>query len=424
MRQMAPLACAVAATLFLAACSNTVVPDWPEVECASVLTGPISEDTTLESSGTECDYRLEGNVQVASELIIEAGTRIFAEPEARITIREGGSLQVRGNAGRPVALIGRHAEHGSWDGICFFPGHGASSISHATIMWAGRAPYGDETPGCRAAIGGVGNGGAPVNIGNTTVFGSATTGIDATTFVLETFSRNTLAGNIEYGLRVTGDNATALTSAGDYTGETLVGEYGDDAVNGLPYVYLHAGPGSLSHPNQFRTWPALGGTPYHIAEDGPAYPHATLRFEEFTRILLTPGTTFLMGEGAGIEIGFGAALAAFGAEALPITFKAEQAVPGWWQGIRVTSGSLLARHLELAHAGAGGSSITFGGGAVTGCSDVRLSRITDSPGSGVLITEQYGPYVHLEDLTFRNIAGATVDGRADGPPILDDVSCS
>ncbi len=418
------LAFAAAATLVLAACSNEAVPDWPEVACTSVLSGTISEDATLESSGAECDYRLEGNLQVEAELTVPSGTQIFAEPQARITIREGGSLQVRGSASAPVELVGRHGEHGSWDGICFFPGHGESTISHAVITWAGGAPYGDETPVCRAAIGGAGKGGAPVNIAHTTVYGSATTGIDATTFRLETFFRNTLAGSLEYGLRVTGDNATALTSNGDYTGESLVGEYGEDALNRRPYVYLHAGPGSVSHPNQFRTWPALDGTPYHIAEDGPAYPYGTLRFEDFARILLTPGTTFLMGEGAGIEIGFGAALAAFGTEAGPVRFTAEQAVAGWWQGIVVRSGSLLARHVEIGHAGADGASITFGGGAVTGCSDIRQTRITDSPGNGILITERYSPYVHLEDLTFRNIADASVDGTAAGPPVLDDAGCA
>ena len=156
-------------------------------------------------------------------------------------------------------------------------------------------------------------------------------------------------------------NATTLPM-GTYTGNTndwIVIKGGDIVV-----------PGTLANL----------GVPYRIEGTAQANGNSTLT--------IAPGTTFLMGPDAELEIGWNsspAKILAVGTAMAPIVFKGAEDVPGYWNGL--TIGTMVAASSKLAYVqiSNGGKATPPGGGLdlMRMPFDVSNSKFSKSAGFGI-----------------------------------------
>src|SRR5699024_7125406 len=200
---------------------------------------------------------------------------------------------------------------------------------------------------CRGAIGSIADR-APVNIINTTVFGSRTTGIEATNLTLGNFSGNHLSGNQEYGIRVFGENVSALDIATDYSGSQAVVPDGTVTPNGIPYTYIRPGAGGVTSTDRVHVW-KNPGVAYHLAADAPHYTPSVLDIAADTRVLVEEGTTILIGPDVSLSVKSGAVLHLSGTEENPVIMTADssEARPGHWKGFVFQDGGLIAQHAAI-----------------------------------------------------------------------------
>lgn len=319
----------------------------PEGECREVLDSSLTRPARLTDHGPGCDYAVEGRLDVVAELSIEAGTEVRFAPDARWRIQEGGSITARGSAQDRIVLRGLVEGHGTWAGLCF-DGSGESVLDHVDLLHAGRV---DSTmtsghPGravCQAAIGHAVNATAPVHITNTTVAGSATSGLDATALTLGEFGANVFADNLEYGVRTSVANAARLDRDSDYVGQDSPGTW---PANGLPFVYV----GGEVTDGQEHFVPALA-VPYRNGGDEYPYP-GNIYVDHGSTLRIGAGTKIFFGDEGGIDAFTGSRVVVDGTEDAPVLLTGVEESSGSWDGIHLTDSSLELTHTTVAWAGA------------------------------------------------------------------------
>lgn len=212
-----------ALTVVLAACGGTQAPDGgqpqPGGECAVTITEDITIPTRLANLGAGCDYRVNGDVRVTGELVIDPGTEVQFGQDSRLRIEDTGSIHAVGTEDQRIVMRGAVNTTGFWYGLCFSDNR-VSRLERVDLLNAGKVWLGGTTV-CRAAIGHGGGGGEPLSIVDTLVAGAQTTGLDATTLELGEFARNVFAANKEYGVRVSATNLARLDAASDYLGHSV-----------------------------------------------------------------------------------------------------------------------------------------------------------------------------------------------------------
>lgn len=441
MRNWRFLSALTLSALLLAACGNVTEvtptpdptdPDPQEPEpatCAVTISDHIAVSDTWVNSASECDYYLVGRISLSAQLNIEPGTTIVAAKEAKLDIEDGGRIVAVGTAESPIRFIGQQAVPGAWYGLCFSGSHYESTFDHVEIYWAGGVwAHGSHV--CRAGIGGVNKGGEAVNITNSRIIGSYTSGIDATRFQLGDFSNNVLAGHREYGLRVSPNNMGRLDETTDYSGNSVSWEDGSSAANGLQYVYLDSQVMDVT--GGVQLWKPLD-VPYYLRQDDFTYGTSALWLDANVIVQVEAGTHFVMGPGdVSLLVEYGSVLALAGEEGNEIVFSSELGAQGSWEGIWMAGGVMLADHVVFADGGQPDGLIqdaivTFSNvGFPSNCSDIRNTTFRNSASSGVSVDDDYADFVHLDEasLTFSNNADLDIKGVANGPPVIDGVSCT
>lgn len=353
--------------MVLSACGGPTAPDGggpPGAgECAVTIAQDITIPTRLANLGDGCDYRVEGDVRIASELTIDAGTEVQFAQDSRWHIGDTGSIIAVGTQDSQITLRGAINTTGYWYGLCF-SNNRASQLVWVNLLNAGKVWTGGSS-NCRAAIGHGYGDGEPISIVDTLVAGAQTTGLDATKLNLGTFARNIFAANKEYGVRVSANNLQRLDTASDYSGASV------DAPNSKNFVYL---TGTLEDPGTTHVWPRLNA-PYFIGEDEFGY-HRNVIIDDGTSVEVDAGTTFVFGPEGSINIWGFSSFTAIGTTAEPVVFTGHVQVPGSWDGISASTGAL---HLEHAEVRWGGADPFYPGNvAVVGVDSVQESFIYDS----------------------------------------------
>ncbi len=428
----------VLAALILSACGSTDTPPGggpglpdpdPDPEpgtCRVVVNDDITVMQTWENSASDCDYLLDGQITLSTQLTIEPGTTIVASSNALLRIADGGRLVAEGSESARISFVGLQGVPGSWYGLCFSGSHLESRLDHVDVFWAGGV-WSGESSSCRAGIGGMFDGGGKVHITNSSVVGSYTTGIDATEFTLGDFSGNVLAGHNEYGLRVSPGNMGRLDATSNYSGNGYTMPDGSSAANGSQFVFLDSG--RLDKPSEIQYWSALD-VPYLVRRDEWPYATSAMFLAENSTVFVNPGTQFVMGEDALLVVEWGAVLALAGEPGKEVRFTGRPQVAGIWEGIWMNGGGLLADHVHMSHGGQAdvliqNAIITFWDTNVPShCSHLRNVTLTDSATAGVSTDENYQDFVRLEAMSYARNASGDQLGGANGPPVLDGVNCS
>lgn len=428
------LSCAAAVALFITACGGSGGPDDPGGPggpgpggCREVLSGTIGTNRHLANGSDDCDYLIEGsNLIVEATLTADPGVVVAVAPGVRIMVGSGGSIDLHGTTDNPITFIGTTQEQGSWDGFCFGTNYHESTFDHVHVVWAGANAASTSSTQCRGAIGSIADH-APINITNSIIFGSRTTGIEATSMILGEFRDNRLAHHAEYGIRVSGENVGALDTGTDYAGAQSILP-GTPTPNGRPYVYIRPAADGVETPNVLHTWSNLG-VPYHVAREVSGYTGGSLHFKPDTRVAIEPGVVILVGPDIQFRLHLDALVGLFGTADNPvvITADSEDASPGHWTGIYVNGGGLLASHARISYGGQDSGvglvrgNITFSlvsGPDTFACSYLANTRITDSESNGILIHDSYTDYVNLAaSVVFENYSWQDVDGTAAGPVV-------
>lgn len=426
--------------LILTACGGTPAPGDPgappgsdvdPASCREVLSGPIRANLHLVNYGEGCDYRIVGanadNLEVLATVTADPGAVMLVDSGVRIMVSDGGSLNVAGTSGNPVSFIGTLPERGSWDGICFGTNPGAGRFDHVHIAWAGNNALGTSAYQCRGAIGSM-NASAQVHITNSIIFGSKSTGIQATRMTLGDFSNNRLSNNAEYGIRVSGENVSRLDRVTDYAGRNPVLSDGSVTPNGIEAIYVWPGGDGVHTTDKIHEW-KNHGVPYHIAADSSAgYTQTIFQFNSQTRTVIEAGTVLLMGEGIPLTIADGAIVALAGNAADEVMIRADAMNPaaGHWLGFNIRGGALISNRAEIRHGGrADGSSpyrssISFNSTQTPfPCSSMANTVVADSELHGIQISGSYSDFVHIhtDSVSFEGNAGEPIQGTAAGPAV-------
>lgn len=359
----------------------------PSGECAQTIGADITIPTRLANLGSGCDYLVAEYLNVTSELVIEAGTEVQFAQDSGWQFSQGGSLQAVGTEDQRIALRGVVNTTGYWYGLCFSDNR-ASRLEWVDLLNAGKVWLEGSTV-CRAAIGGIAGGGEPLDVVDTLVAGSHTTGLDAVELNLGTFARNVFAANQEFGVRVSAGNLRQLDSASDYTGESV------GAPNAKAYVYLS---GTLADPGATHQWPRLDA-PYFVGEDVFGYHHNVI-VNDATNVEVGAGTRFVFGPRGGINVWDFASFTAVGTEEEPVVFTGQVQKPGSWEGLSTIDGALHLEHTEVSWGGASGiyaGNVSIAGVDLAQDSYVLDSLIKGSETCGIFATEDAAPLVWVSE---------------------------
>lgn len=393
-------------TLFLVACGGQPPADGNgpgASSCRETLAGDFTVPTSLRnvSGRTEaCDYYIanpgssDHTVRVTAALDIGPGTVIRVANNVRIRVGSGGSITTRGTGAEPVVLAGTTAEQGSWYGLCFADGYMDSSLDHTEIRWAGNLFTGAGSSVCNGAISGASDPreSGILNVTNSLIIGSYTSGVSTFGLNLGVFSNNVLANNRIYGASVTTGNLGRLEH-GDYLGTSA------DAPNGEPYVLVY---GTMNEAASTQTWRKLNA-PYFVTREGNA---GNILLNDGVHVEIEPGVTFVMDAGTSFSIENGSSLSAEGTAAEPITFRGVEESPGFWTGIRFRgSGPSIMRNAEVAWAGGDPDVLPYGSFYLYlagGTGDIELHDVTvrGSSTCGIWASESGSQGVIIENPRF------------------------
>lgn len=296
----------------------------------------VENDTTFHEPGIP--YFQAKNLEIRSGATAEFEAGVDYQFGADTTLEVGwnsteAEILVNGTEENPVMFHGSKHTPGYWGGIIIQRNVlTTSSIQHAVIADAG----GEKTNaiGIKAAI----------ELSDVLLKGNET-GAFIAAQGLKASSKNLSITETEgFPLTVEPDASVTLPEGGDYSG------------NDTDRIVIVAGAFE-----KVGTIPNLG-VPYFI--------RGLVTTRHDSELILTAGTTFIMGADSHLEIGWNSTTAKFtavGTEAEPIVFIGDKETAGSWEGItigrNVTSDSAL-QYVEVSH----------GGGAAADRANVWLAR--------------------------------------------------
>lgn len=367
--------------LVLAGCSDTIPPPAtpnPPTNptppdngaCAFVITEEITIDTVWVNTPSACDYLLDPR---SAAIVVSNGT-LTVEPGTVIKFAQDSSLRISSNArllavGTPAARItfeGQSPVRGFAEGI-YFSSPLESRLEYTDFRYLGKEDVGLFADQDAAISGGLDS---SLVLKNTTVSGSIFHGAKLEDINLVEFANNRFFDNALYGVVIDAAQAHKLDVGSDYLGQ--------GQPNGRAYVLLE-GVGSDEEAVESATWQRLNA-PYFI-DSAVGIAAGT--------ITVAPGTTFVFGAGASLDIDEFGALSAVGTPDAPIVFTGEQQQPGYWENLDYFESSSRDNVLNYAEVRYGGGSNLIEGAVSVGlASYLKMSNTTvaDSATWGVCVT--------------------------------------
>jgi len=323
---------------------------------------------------------LDGSILVEGEqtLTIAAGTEIYAEPGASLTIgdNETGLIVAEGTQARPIVLCGTEAKPGHWGGVSFAYSHSESRLKWVLVSDAGELGYGLSVT-------------SEAEMTDISVTNSSALGVVASTF-----------GRTSARFTVTGNEKTAdLTSS--------------DAMNHLPPNSVWTGNGEdLLRYGSGLPWSGTvrvqaTNVPYLFTQDVSWQGHVTV----------DAGAALYMD--ADVALTLNGTVHFNGTEDSPIIIEGRAPQSGYWQGLYIIGDDVDLKHVQLRHGGAGDYPV------VDATTRVLLQEVTiedsdyiglrlrnvgmDSTSSGIAVSNIQGVPLYLEDFAaIVDIPGDTV----------------
>ncbi len=206
--------------MLLTACSgdgDSTTPGSSEVpetqddsgDCRYVLNDDITSPTQLVNTDDNCDYLLDGWVEVSSLLQIEPGVVIRASADANLVI-DGGEISAVGNAQQRIVMEGLSHVSGFWEGIDVRSARNAV-FDYFDIRDAGQVCAIIFCPDVGLMIDET-----RLSFTNSTVSNSYVIGMSITDEVeIDAFANNRFFANELYGLSVAGSNIPQLDQGSD-----------------------------------------------------------------------------------------------------------------------------------------------------------------------------------------------------------------
>ena len=364
--------------------------------CAVTIVDDISVPTTFVNTASDCDYLLQGFIEVTSTLVIEPGVVIQAAQDTRLRV-DGGQILAVGTPNARITFEGVNHIAGYWSQIGFIEGR-ESRFEYVDIKDAGQVCTDYAfCPDAAFVLGGV-----TLSFTNSTISNSYVHGLYTEDNVLFTkFENNRFYNNVWAGVVIDGNYVPVLDAASDYVGGA--------EPNGTPYVVI--GGGRQSEGKEFR-WKKLNA-PYLIADevDFGAYGGT---------LILDPGVEMVFGKDGGLTIDGNGVLKAIGTAAAPIIFRGLVEQPGYWDGITIWDspweGNELS-YVQMRHSGSTGAGLPAEGAVSLRYNsriNINNSVISDNAQYGVTCDEQ-SDYVGSPVLvlglgnTFSNNGSGDVD---------------
>ncbi len=348
---------------------ETALVDPDDGQCSVVLDrGAITVPTVWRDTPRYCDYliRREPGVNVSVlqidgvPLVVEPGVVVRLEQGVKISVLAEGSIQAVGSALRRIRFEGVEPSPGFAEGMFFSVNSAPSELAFTDLAFLGReSPVSGDAEG--ALDGSASSGGLALR--RVTVTGSAFDGANFENLPLLAFESNRFFGNDGFAIRVGADQAEQIDVQSRFDQNTS------------PYVAIEGVSRTVQR--QAR-WSNIS-VPYFVPD--------AVNIESGAQLQLSPGSRFVMGSGAVIRVRSGGAFIAAGTATQPIQFSAEQATPGYWDGIFFQSTSEL-NQLSWTQIRHGGGNFIFEGNVNIGPGDraaISNSLITDSSNFGVCI---------------------------------------
>lgn len=352
------------AALMVGGCSPAT-GDGPDLPDCGTLS-QVSEDTTL-AAGT-C-HTVDGQALVTAALTIEEGVTIYFGSDASMSVRDSGSITALGTAAEPITFKGDTEVAGFWGGLAIHSDSPLNILEFVEFFHGGGTLYSSEADESPALlyIGWE----ASASVEDCLFAESFNLGMDVRfSATLLSFARNEFMDNEDAPIQLGADDLHSLDSASDYAGPAT-------HENGELVIRVRNDDIGTD-----QTWPDVG-LPY-------LFPDST-DIDVDADLVIAPGTTMIFGQDARMATSQYGSINAVGTSAAPITFTAEDLVPGAWRGLGIDSDSVLnilqfvevsyaGRSRSLSYAGAEPANLIVGEAARATVEDSTLS---DSLGWGI-----------------------------------------
>ena len=308
------------------------------VEQLESIGGGNAFPTEFTDFDADCDYFVEGDINIVNDVIVEAGTTFVMAAGAQLTFRGTDSVVMAGTAERRIRFIGEDPGVGYWAGLDF-NSVDEIELSYVDVIGGGGNDVStntDEDIERRAGIR-IGNATAGILLSHITISSSAALGLLVTNSTLDLSENNRYFGNTLEGARFEGTNTSALDGSSDYSG--------GEQPNGRQFMDLATLGFSVSFGPQTRLVPL--NVPYRSS--GISVP-------EDTQLILEAGTTILFYEGEFADgpprMGITGELFANGTEEAPVVLDLapEQNIEHW-AGLRASNGALNLEHVIVRRGG-------------------------------------------------------------------------
>lgn len=267
----------------------------------------IDDDADIEGGATldEDCYEITDPVTIdRGELEIAAGTTLYFDRHAGLSVEGPARLLIDGAEDDPVELRGDTAQLGFWRGIKL-DSSGPHRISHARIRHAGSQSWDDEHAPARGAL---------VVFADSAQLEVADTEFDHNEFAA--LSTASPVAEVEISTSHFADNDVPLRLHPNHAG--AVDSNNSFSDNRRNVVVVHT-----DEPiSRVSTWQPLT-VPYEVEE---AIPVESL-------LVIEPGTTVAFGRDAGLDVD-GGLLEADAYDAAAIHFVGARQNRGYWQGLR------------------------------------------------------------------------------------------
>lgn len=287
------------------------------------LSDDLDEETTI---GPDC-FRVTSTIDVEAQVVIEPGSTFVFEDGAGIQVRSDGRLRAEGTPGQEIIFSAEEPIPGYWRGIRYGGTNSTHNVLRNVIIeYAGSGHW------RRGRRGGPANltvHGARLEIEDIVLQhgGAAGLWLHGTPEALTMSGNNVITGN-EYPVR-TNANSVALLP-------------GDTSYSGNDEDYIRIESGDVSDGG---TWDSFNVPLYFDTSPDVEDNHLTIMSNEL-----------IFGQDRGLQVRGSASMALSGAADAPVIFRGDEAIPGYWRGLRyggTNSGQNSIEHVEIRDGGGG-----------------------------------------------------------------------
>lgn len=296
--------------------------------CHSFGTSLTADLVLVDRPNAPVDYVIDCVLRVESDLTIQPGVVIEMGADAGLYIRPNGTIDAVGTATQPISFSGVVKQKGYWGGIAHQSTSVQNEISYVEISHAG----GDNVIQGGPLVSFY-NAGGVVKFTNNTIAEGLNIGIyNFAGAELTDYANNTVTTHNEYPVKIHANDFWQLDGTGSsYTGNTK------------NMVEMQLSAGSVITVTTDQTW-MDPGVPV-IIEEGTLGIRGALE--------ISPGMEFVCRPDLSITLNSNGSFNAEGTAALPIIFRGEQSIQGYWNGIYLDGTSVLTKldHVTISDAG-------------------------------------------------------------------------